>query len=163
MDWYPGRSGAGWSRLHQESDCIKKVWRQRYKSGARPRPLPASGNIPFETCGQGTCGQGPMKPESTHGKQCPAWAGLSGPAPRHPGPPGAPRLRPLDVRAVTRTKPGETETRGEHDQQKRAAGTVQAQREAYQGVDRRPRRGNRASRAAGEAAWEEGRWYARIC
>ena len=51
---------------------------------------------------------------------------------------------------------------GEHDQQKRAAGTVQAQREAYQGGDRRPRQGDRASRAchdAGEAkaAWEEWR------
>ena len=76
----------------------------------------------------------------------------------------------IDVTAVTRTGPGETETRGEHEQQKLAAGPVQAQREADRGGARRPRQGDRTSctsrtpRAAGEATGEaagaEERWYA---
>ena len=73
----------------------------------------------------------------------------------------------IDVTAVTRTGPGETESRGEHEQQKLAAGPVQAQREADRGGGRRPRPGDRPgrpSRAAvestGEAAGAEGRWYA---
>ena len=51
----------------------------------------------------------------------------------------------IAVTAVTRTGPGATETRGEHDQQKLAAGPVQAQREADPGAARRPRQGDRTS------------------
>ena len=52
--------------------------------GAGLLALPVFGEIPFEACGHRLA----HWPASTHGKQCPAWAGLSGPT-GHPGPLGA--------------------------------------------------------------------------